>query len=187
MKCCRASSRCTDETGGYLVSHLVGMACHGRKVLVASLDCLECPQHGNDSGDCTRKGWCYAYVFHRPFAFRQPVTLSPVRPFYLAIQKNGKSPLHYAVEHLQLDAAQLILDSAEGPDKAIKLLDGSQRTKLEVRATPCCDSLISPCPTAVCSLAIYRSTRIESASLYNLQHWESLNLVGAKKHVFVSL
>ena len=74
--------------------------------------------------------------------------------FYLmnrCFQKNGKTPLHYAVESLQLEAARYILGHGSGEDSdrdmggdslpnterrdatGIKLLDASQRTKLEVK------------------------------------------------------
>eukprot|EP00904_Undaria_pinnatifida_P002044 jgi/Undpi1/11840/HiC_scaffold_4.g01539.m1 len=49
----------------------------------------------------------------------------------VASKKNGKTPLFYAVERLQLDAARFILDSPEGKAEGMKLLDGSHRAKLE--------------------------------------------------------
>lgn len=63
-------------------------------------------------------------------------------------QKNGKTPLHYAVESLQLEAARYILGRSSGGSgtldgesprntrdreaEGIRLLDASHRTTLEV-------------------------------------------------------
>lgn len=70
----------------------------------------------------------------------------------LSLQKNGKTPLHYAVEGLQLEAARFILglssgggdadgtlDGASLPEtetkkaEGMELLDASQQTKLKVK------------------------------------------------------
>lgn len=49
------------------------------------------------------------------------------------VQKNRRPPLHFAVEYLQLETARFILGNAlEGEESCRKLLDATQRAKLEV-------------------------------------------------------